>query len=51
MLPTEVDERTLRFKTLGVYINDINELSQDPEVEHISGSAEPSQKDQYPSAQ
>lgn len=51
MLPSEMDERTLRFKALGVYLEDISELSQDPEVEYISGSAEPSQKDQYASAQ
>jgi hypothetical protein len=47
MLPSEMDDRTLRFKVLGVYLKDITELSQDPEVEHISGSAEPSQKNQY----
>lgn len=51
MLPSEMDDRTLRFKALGVYLEDISELSQDPEVEYISGSAEPSQKDQYASAQ
>ena len=51
MLPSEMDDRTLRFKALGIYLNDINQLSQDPEVEYISGSAEPSQKDQYASAQ
>ncbi|MGC1133023.1 MAG: hypothetical protein WA941_09375 [Nitrososphaeraceae archaeon] len=51
MLPSEIDDRTLRFKALGVYLKDITELSQDPDVEHISGSAEPSQKDQYASAQ
>ena len=51
MLPSEMDDRTLRFKALGVYLEDISELSQDPEVEYIGGSAEPSQKDQYASAQ
>ncbi|HYZ60481.1 MAG TPA: hypothetical protein VE544_12560, partial [Nitrososphaeraceae archaeon] len=51
MLPSEMDDRTLRFKALRVYLEDISELSQDPEVEYISGSAEPSQKDQYASAQ
>ena len=51
MLPSEIDDRTLRFKALGIYLKDITELSQDPDVEHISGSAEPSQKDQYASAQ
>jgi hypothetical protein len=51
MLPSEMDDRTLRFKALGVYLEDIGKLSQDPEVEYISGSAEPSQKDQYASAQ
>lgn len=51
MLPSEMDDRTLRFKALGVYLEDISKLSQDPEVEYISGSAEPSQKDQYASAQ
>ncbi|MPZ08490.1 MAG: hypothetical protein GEU26_19115 [Nitrososphaeraceae archaeon] len=51
MLPSEMDDRTLRFKALGIYLNDIDELSQDPAVEYISGSAEPSQKDQYASAQ
>jgi hypothetical protein len=51
MLPSEMDDRTLRFKALGIYIEDISELSQDPEVEYISGSAEPSQKDQFASAQ
>lgn len=49
MLPSEMDDRTLRFKALGVYLEDISKLSQDPEVEYISGSAEPSQKDQYAS--
>lgn len=51
MLPSEMDDRTLRFKALGVYLEDLSELSQDPEVEYIGGSAEPSQKDQYASAQ
>jgi hypothetical protein len=51
MLPSEMDDRTLRFKALGIYLNDISQLSQDPEVEYINGSAEPSQKDQYASAQ
>jgi hypothetical protein len=51
MLPSEMDDKTLRFKALGIYLEDISELSQDPEVEYISGSAEPSQKDQYASAQ
>jgi len=51
MLPSEMDDRTLRFKALGVYLEDISGLSQDPEVEYIGGSAEPSQKDQYASAQ
>ena len=51
MLPSEMDDRTLRFKALGVYLEDISELSQDPEVEYIGGSAAPSQKDQYASAQ
>src|SRR5919106_6769237 len=51
MLPSEMDDRTLRFKALGVYLEDISKLSQDPEVEYISDSAEPSQKDQYASAQ
>jgi hypothetical protein len=51
MLPSEMDDRTLRFKALGVYLEDISKLSQDPEVEYIGGSAEPSQKDQYASAQ
>ena len=51
MLPSEIDDRTLRFKALRVYLEDISELSQDPEVEYIGGSAEPSQKDQYASAQ
>jgi hypothetical protein len=45
MLPSEMDDRALRFKALGVYIKDISKLSQDPEVEYISCSAEPSQKD------
>jgi hypothetical protein len=51
MLPSEMDDRTLRFKALGIYLNDISQLSQDPEVEYINGSAESSQKDQYASAQ
>jgi len=42
MLPSEMDERTLQFKALGLYLEDISALSQDPEVEYISGSAEPS---------
>jgi hypothetical protein len=51
MLPSEMDDKTLRFKALGIYLEDTSELSQVPEVEYISGSAEPSQKDQYASAQ
>ena len=51
MLPSEIDDRTLRFKALGAYLKDITELSQGPDVEHISGSAEPSQEHQYASTQ
>ncbi len=47
---SEKDERTLRFKALHMNIEELeNLLKEDPEIEYISGSAEHSAKDEFPS--
>jgi hypothetical protein len=50
MLPLEKDDRTLRFKAKGMYLQNIEELLKiDSEIEFISGEAEITEKEQYPS--
>lgn len=50
MLPMEKDERTLRFKAKRMFLEDIEELiAKDHDVEFITGSAKPTEDDQYPS--
>jgi hypothetical protein len=52
MLPMEKDERTLRFKAKKMFLQDIEELANnDSDIEFISGSAKPTEDDQYPSSQ
>jgi hypothetical protein len=52
MLPMEKDERTLRFKAKKMFLQDIEELTNnDSDIEFISGSAKPTEDDQYPSSQ
>src|SRR5918993_59335 len=49
-VPSEKDDRTLRFKAVHIDIEELeNLLKEDPEIEHIGGSAELTQKDEYPS--
>jgi hypothetical protein len=50
MLPIEKDDRTLRFKAKGMYIQNMEELLEmDSEIEFINGEAEVTEKEQYPS--
>ncbi len=50
MLPIEKNERTLRFKAKGMYLQNIEELlERDSEIEFINGEAEVTEEDQYPS--
>ena len=50
-VPSEKDDRTLRFKAVHIDIEELeNLLKEDPEIEHIGGSAELTQKDEYPSS-
>jgi hypothetical protein len=50
MLPIEKDDRTLRFKAKGMYLQNIEELLEiDSEIEFINGEAEVTEKEQYPS--
>lgn len=52
MLPMEKDERTLRFKAKKMFLQDMEELfSNDSDIEHVSGTAGPTEDDQYPSSQ
>jgi hypothetical protein len=47
---SEKDERILRFKALHMNIEELeNLLKEDLEIEYISGSAEHSAKDEFPS--
>jgi hypothetical protein len=50
MLPIEKDNRTLRFKAKGMYLQNIEELlDMDSEIEFINGEAEFTEKEQYAS--
>jgi hypothetical protein len=50
MLPIEKNDRILRFKAKGMYLQNIEELlERDSEIEFINGEAEVTEKDQYPS--
>ncbi|HEX7258520.1 MAG TPA: hypothetical protein VF242_10715 [Nitrososphaeraceae archaeon] len=50
MLPVEKNDRTLRFKAKGMYLQNIEELlERDSEIEFIDGEAEVTEEDQYPS--
>ena len=50
MLPIEKDDITLRFKAKGMYLQNMEELLEmDSEIEFISGEAEVTEKEQYPS--
>ncbi len=52
MLPMEKDERTLRFKAKRMYLQDIEEFFEnDLDIEYLTGSARPTEDDQYPSSQ
>lgn len=52
MLPMEKDERTLRFKAKKMYLRDIEEFFEnDSDIEYLTGSARPTEDDQYPSSQ
>jgi hypothetical protein len=52
MLPMEKDERTLRFKAKKMFLHDVEDLfNNDNDIEYISGSARPTEDDQYPSSQ
>lgn len=52
MLPMEKDERTLRFKAKKMFLQDVEELfNNDSDIERLSGSARPTEDDQYPSSQ
>jgi hypothetical protein len=49
MLPVEKNDRTLRFKAKGMYLQNIEELlERDSEIEFINGEAEVTEEDQYP---
>ena len=50
MLPIEKNDRTLRFKAKGMYLQNIEDLLEmDSEIEFINGEAELTEEDQYPS--
>jgi hypothetical protein len=50
-VPSEKDDRTLRFKAVHIDTDELESLlKEDPEIEHITGSAEQTQKDEYPSS-
>ena len=50
MLPIEKNDKTLRFKAKGMYLQNIEELlERDSEIEFINGEAEVTEEDQYPS--
>lgn len=50
-VPSEKDDRTLRFKAIHIDIEELEHLLRDdPEIEHIGGSAEQTQKYEYPSS-
>jgi hypothetical protein len=48
-VPSEVDDRTIRFKAVHMSTEELERLlNDDPEIEFISGSAEQTQEDEYP---
>lgn len=50
-VPSEKDDRTLRFKAMHIDTEELERLlKEDPEIEHITGSAEQTQMDEYPSS-
>lgn len=50
-VPSEKDDRTLRFKAVHIDTDELESLlKEDPEIEHITGSAEQTQRDEYPSS-
>jgi hypothetical protein len=50
MLPIEKNNRILRFKAKGMYLQNMEEfLEMDSDIEFISGEAEVTEKEQYPS--
>ncbi len=50
MLPIEKNDRTLRFKAKGMYLQNIEELLDiDSEIVFINGEAEVTEEAQYPS--
>ena len=50
-VPSEKDDRTLRFKAVHIDTEELERLlKEDPEIEHITGSAELTLKDEYPSS-
>ena len=50
-VPSEKDDRTLRFKAVHIDTEELERLlKEDPEIEHITGSAEQTLKDEYPSS-
>ena len=50
MLPIEKNDRTLRFKAKGMFLQNIEELlKMDSEIELVNGEVEVTEEDQYPS--
>ena len=50
MLPIEKNDRTLRFKAKGMFLQNIEELlKMDSEIELVNGEVEITEEDQYPS--
>jgi hypothetical protein len=50
-VPSKKDDRTLRFKAVHIDTEELEHLlKEDPEIEHITGSAEQTLKDEYPSS-
>jgi hypothetical protein len=50
-VPSEKDDRTLRFKAVHIDTEELERLlKEDPEIEYITGSAEQTLKDEYPSS-
>jgi hypothetical protein len=50
-VPSKKDDRTLRFKAVHIDTEELERLlKEDPEIEHITGSAEQTLKDEYPSS-
>lgn len=50
MLPIEKNDRILRFKAKGMFLQNIEELlDMDSEIEFINGEVEVTEEDQYPS--